>query len=573
MCGLPTETDEDVLQIAEMAKRVIETGRRVSGQNDIRCTVSIGGFVPKPHTPFQWASQADHETTDHRLRLLRDAVRADKKYGRSIGFRYHDGKPGIVEGLLSRGDRRTGRIIEQVWRDGGRFDGWSEHFSYDRWMTAAETALAGTGVDVAWYTTREREQSEVLPWDHLDSGLDKDWLWEDWQDALSEVEVDDCRWTPCFDCGVCPQARHRDPDRPDEPADAAAHRHRPAPDAARPAAQVVPARTPDGPPPPPVVQKVRLEYAKRGRLRFSSHRDFQRALERALRRSDVPMAYSAGFHPHPRISFAGAAPTGTASEAEYVEPVVRRAVRRRGGAGRAGRRAARRARRAARGRGAAGGAGRPARGQRVAAHAARGHPRAGRAAAGRVRRGAQRAGRAAHQAGPAHARRPRAGGLARAGRRRRPRRGRPGRRGRAAPGRAARDPDRAPDRGARRADLARAAGGRPAAGRAAAAGPAGRRPGHRPAGLGAPSAGRSGCPAGDCAILREVERPVTPAARPDDCLPRARTAGPRGPHPVSVRRARGWNARGDDGLATPREGATAVGGVRPHAPARTAGRR
>ncbi|GAB3693134.1 TIGR03960 family B12-binding radical SAM protein [Angustibacter aerolatus] len=205
MCGLPTETDEDVLQIAEMAKRVIETGRRVSGQNDIRCTVSIGGFVPKPHTPFQWASQADHETTDHRLQLLRDAVRADKKYGRSIGFRYHDGKPGIVEGLLSRGDRRTGRIIEQVWRDGGRFDGWSEHFSYDRWMTAAETALAGTGVDVAWYTTREREQSEVLPWDHLDSGLDKDWLWEDWQDALSEVEVDDCRWTPCFDCGVCPQ--------------------------------------------------------------------------------------------------------------------------------------------------------------------------------------------------------------------------------------------------------------------------------------------------------------------------------------------------------------------------------
>ncbi|MEV5002630.1 TIGR03960 family B12-binding radical SAM protein [Nocardioides sp. LML1-1-1.1] len=211
MCGLPTETDEDVLQIAELAKRVIATGREVSGRNDIRCTVSIGGFVPKPHTPFQWAAQLDSETTDDRLRQLRDTVRADKKFGRAIGFRYHDGQPGIVEGLLSRGDRRVGRIIEEVWRDGGRFDGWSEHFSFERWMSAAERGLDGTGVDVAWFTTREREYDEVLPWDHLDSGLDKDWLWSDWEDALAvasgeaDVEVEDCRWTPCYDCGVCPE--------------------------------------------------------------------------------------------------------------------------------------------------------------------------------------------------------------------------------------------------------------------------------------------------------------------------------------------------------------------------------
>ena len=143
MCGLPTETDEDVLAIADLAKQVIAKGREVSGRNDIRCTVSIGGFVPKPHTPFQWAAQLDHDTTDERLRKLRDAVRADKRYGRAIGFRYHDGKPGIIEGLLSRGDRRVGAVIEQVWRDGGRFDGWSEHFSYDRWVEACERALAG----------------------------------------------------------------------------------------------------------------------------------------------------------------------------------------------------------------------------------------------------------------------------------------------------------------------------------------------------------------------------------------------------------------------------------------------
>ncbi|WP_392542513.1 TIGR03960 family B12-binding radical SAM protein [Oryzobacter telluris] len=205
MCGLPTETDEDVLQIAELAKRVIETGREVSGRRDIRCTVSIGGFVPKPHTPFQWAAQLGAEETDARLAKLREAIRADRRFASAIGFRYHDGKPGIVEGLLSRGDRRVGRVIEAVWRDGGRFDGWSEHFSYDRWMAAAERELPAFGIDVAWYTTRERGESEVLPWDHIDSGLDKEWLWQDWLDSLDETEVDDCRWTPCFDCGVCPQ--------------------------------------------------------------------------------------------------------------------------------------------------------------------------------------------------------------------------------------------------------------------------------------------------------------------------------------------------------------------------------
>ena len=205
MCGLPTETDDDVLQIARMAREVIRTGREASGSRDIRCTVSIGGFIPKPHTPFQWAPQLDWQATDARLKALKDAIRDDKQFGRAIGMRYHDGRPGIIEGLLSRGDRRVGRVIEQVWRDGARFDGWSEHFSFDGWMAAAETALANEPVDVDWYTTRERQYTEVLPWDHLDSGLDKDWLWEDWQDALSEREVEDCRWSPCYDCGVCPQ--------------------------------------------------------------------------------------------------------------------------------------------------------------------------------------------------------------------------------------------------------------------------------------------------------------------------------------------------------------------------------
>ncbi|MDR0343602.1 MAG: radical SAM protein, partial [Nocardiopsaceae bacterium] len=207
MCGLPTETDEDVLAIAAMARRVIEAGRKASGRRDIRCTVSIGAFVPKPHTPFQWAAQCGHETVDARLRKLSSALRSVPGYGRAIGYRYHDGQPSIIEGLLSRGDRRVGKVIRAAWADGARFDGWSEHFSFERWQRCAAEALADEPVDLDWYTTREREYDEVLPWDHLDAGLDRDWLWQDWQDSVDPAgaaEVDDCRWTPCYDCGVCP---------------------------------------------------------------------------------------------------------------------------------------------------------------------------------------------------------------------------------------------------------------------------------------------------------------------------------------------------------------------------------
>jgi radical SAM family uncharacterized protein len=209
MCGLPAETDEDVMEIAGMARRVIKAGREAAGRKDIRCTVSIGAFVPKPHTPFQWAAQLDHETVDRRLRALKGSVVHDREFGRAIGIRYHDGRPSIIEGLLSRGDRRIGAVIRRVWEQGQRFDGWSEYFDFERWEAACTEVFADQPVSLDWYTTRERDLAEVLPWDHLDSGLDKDWMWQDWQEALAAAdgagaEVEDCRWTPCYDCGVCP---------------------------------------------------------------------------------------------------------------------------------------------------------------------------------------------------------------------------------------------------------------------------------------------------------------------------------------------------------------------------------
>ena len=214
MCGLPTETDEDVLQIARLAHEVIKAGRAATGSRDIRCTVSIGGFVPKPHTPFQWASMARPEMIDGRLQLLKQAINADRSLGRAIGYRYHDGEPSLIEGLLSRGDRRVGAVIRQVWEDGGRFDGWSEHFSYQRWVDAAAEALPAFGVDLDWFTTRERDELEVLPWDHLDSGLDKEWLWQDWQDSLTRVRAGRLPLDPVLRLRRLPVDGHRDPDRP-----------------------------------------------------------------------------------------------------------------------------------------------------------------------------------------------------------------------------------------------------------------------------------------------------------------------------------------------------------------------
>jgi radical SAM family uncharacterized protein len=195
MIGLPTETDADVLGIAELGLKVAGIGRQHGRRNKV--TVSVGGFVPKPHTPFQWASQDAPEELARKLGLLRRRVASDH----SLNLRYHDPKPGVVEGLLARGDRRVAAVVERAFALGARFEGWDELFDYGTWMRAAEEV----GVDVGWFTRRERGEDEVFAWDHLDSGLEKDWLWKDWRDAIDAgTELEDCRWTPCYDCGVCP---------------------------------------------------------------------------------------------------------------------------------------------------------------------------------------------------------------------------------------------------------------------------------------------------------------------------------------------------------------------------------
>jgi radical SAM family uncharacterized protein len=193
LTGLPTETDIDTLGIAELARNCIEVGRQHAKNPSV--TVSVGGFVPKPFTPFQWFGQNTIAELHRKLGLLRDDLRKH----RSVQLKWHDPKASVIEGLASRGDRRLGPVIEDVWRRGGTFQEWSERFDLDLWTDA----MARHGLDLDWYVHRHRTEDEVLPWDHLSAGLHKDFLWQDWRDALDEVGLEDCRWTPCYDCGAC----------------------------------------------------------------------------------------------------------------------------------------------------------------------------------------------------------------------------------------------------------------------------------------------------------------------------------------------------------------------------------
>lgn len=192
LIGLPTEMDEDTLGIAELARNVVEIGRRYT--KGASCTASVGGFVPKPHTPFQWFGQNGIDELHRKVQLVRGALR---KSGAQV--RWHDPEATFVEGIASRGDRRIGRVIERVWRAGGTFQEWSERFALSRWTEA----MAAEGLDPEWYVTRHRTETEILPWDHIAAGLHKDFLWQDWQASLAAHGLPDCRWTPCYDCGVC----------------------------------------------------------------------------------------------------------------------------------------------------------------------------------------------------------------------------------------------------------------------------------------------------------------------------------------------------------------------------------
>jgi len=193
MIGLPTETDEDVLAIAELGKKVRELGRRYTKR--VTVTVSTSSFVPKGHTPFQWCGQNQREELRRKQFLLKDNLK-----GPGLNYSWHNPEISYLEAVIARGDRRVAEAILYAEEHGAHFDTWNEYFKPELWAEAFKAC----GIDPDFYALRERPQDEIFPWDHIDSGVKKSFLYHEWQKALAEQTTQDCREVGCTGCGVCP---------------------------------------------------------------------------------------------------------------------------------------------------------------------------------------------------------------------------------------------------------------------------------------------------------------------------------------------------------------------------------
>ena len=194
MLGLPTETDEDVLGIAEIASHAVHTWREHAANKNrgLRLTVSTSWFVPKPFTAFQWEPQISREEYERRVRLLREAITA-----KAVTYNWHDGDTSFLEAVLARGDRRLGRVLEGAFRRGARLDAWSDRFDLNRWLEAFDEC----GLDPAFYANRERGREEILPWSMISCYVTDDYLWRQRELAHQSAATPDCR-TQCGGCGA-----------------------------------------------------------------------------------------------------------------------------------------------------------------------------------------------------------------------------------------------------------------------------------------------------------------------------------------------------------------------------------
>ncbi len=283
MIGLPGEEESDLAGIIDLAHQALRAARH-RGQ----VTVSLSTFVPKPHTPFQWDKQLTVDETYARQNFIRQRMN-----NRNLSVKWHDARMSLLEGLFSRGDEKIGDLLECAYKKGCRFDGWSEVFRFDLWREA----LAETGIAADDYL-RNRPTGEPLPWDNIDCGVSRDFLLAERQKADEQTATPDCRYQACQNCGVCDFKDIKNIFSDQAPPVTAAREKKPALER----------------------EKVyRLSFAKMGLSRFLSHLELAAALTHALRRSSLSLAYSEGFHPHPKISFATATSVGMASCQEYMD--------------------------------------------------------------------------------------------------------------------------------------------------------------------------------------------------------------------------------------------------------------
>jgi radical SAM family uncharacterized protein/radical SAM-linked protein len=284
MIGLPFEEDKDLEDIVRLAGRVA----RISKRGKVH--VSVATFVPKSHTPFMWLPQISLAESRRRIQFVHKSVKHPR-----VRVKWNQPEMSWLEGVFSRGDRRLTQGLVRAWQKGARFDAWSECFNLDVWREA----FRDTGLDPGFYLHRLRSLDEVLPWDHIQCGVTKDYLVKEWKRAKQGEWTPDCR-TKCLDCGVCD---HKEV-QPLVFRDWNVARKEGVPRAGR---EQLEAR------------RFRITFSKRGPARYLSHLELVRAFVRAFKRAGVSLVYSKGFHPMPKLSFASALPVGTESLHEILE--------------------------------------------------------------------------------------------------------------------------------------------------------------------------------------------------------------------------------------------------------------
>lgn len=294
MMGLPTETDEDILGIAELAQKVANLYREITHRRDVKITVSVSCFVPKPFTPFQWCGQISAEEFERRQQLLKNAIR-----DRAITYNYHNAKLSVLEGIIARGDRRLAKVIETAWKNGAKFDGWSDLFKFEIWQQAFEICE----IDGKYFSERERNIYESLPWEHTSPGVRKNFLIEEFEKSQRGETTRDCRRTSCTGCGICQNLGVKVIDY-DGDKNISSKISSP---------QKIFTKNP---------QNYRAQIRKGAEIAFLSHLEYMNVFMSALLRSKLPAAYSEGFNPHLKVSFATALGVGVTSDCEYVDFIL-----------------------------------------------------------------------------------------------------------------------------------------------------------------------------------------------------------------------------------------------------------
>jgi len=289
MIGLPTETQADLEAIVDLVNHLRRI-RPVKGRRRPKMNVSVTTFIPKSHTPFQWHSQMSLSESQQKIDWLREALKPAR-----VKFKWQKPEVSWMEGIFSRGDRRMSRLLIAAYRKGCRFDGWSDHFDFDKW----QAALDEVNLDADFFTTRKRSFDEPLPWDHIDTRVTSSFLQKEWNRALSGEKTADCRRGKCHQCGVCdfktiaPVVFTDDPGRRVIPDDRETKR-------------------------PIIYVKTRVAFSKTGDARFFGHLEMVNVFIRAFRRARISLKCTEGFHPKPKISFADPLPVGMESVNESL---------------------------------------------------------------------------------------------------------------------------------------------------------------------------------------------------------------------------------------------------------------